>query len=196
MIKIGLTGNIGSGKTTVSRIFSLLKVPVYHADEESKRFLLEPAVIENIRSTFGEELVTHTGAIDRTALASVVFADPLRLSQLTKILHPLVIDDFRKWCRLHSESQYIIHEAAIIFESGVERGFDKIIHVSCPKETAIRRVMDRDKTTREVILKRMQFQFPDEEKAARSDFIIRNDGFTLVIPQVLEIHRILSEAGS
>jgi dephospho-CoA kinase len=196
MIKIGLTGNIGSGKTTVSCIFSLLKVPVYHSDEESKRFLREPAVIENIRSIFGDELVTPDGEIDRTALASVVFADPLLLSQLTKILHPLVIDDFRKWCRLHSESPYIIHEAAIIFESGVERGFDKIIHVSCPKETAIQRVMDRDGTTREVILKRMQFQFPDEEKAARSDFIIRNDGFTMVIPQVLEIHRILSEAGS
>jgi dephospho-CoA kinase len=196
MLKIGLTGNIGSGKTTVSQIFSLLKIPVYHSDEESKRFLHEPAVIENIRQMFGEGCVTPAGEIDRAALANVVFADPSKLTALTKLLHPLVIDDFRKWCKSHIENTYVIHEAAIIFESGVERGFDKIIHVSCPKEIAIQRVIDRDGTTREEILNRMAFQWTDEEKATRSDFVIRNDGSLLVIPQVIEVHRILLKIGS
>lgn len=188
MIKIGLTGNIGSGKSTVSQVFSVLQIPVYHADEESRRFLLDPAVIEKIRNTFGEGLVAQTGEVDRKALATIVFADSHKLSQLTDILHPLVIEDFREWCRSKKESIYVIHEAAIIFESGVEKDFDKIIHVSCQKEIAIQRVIERDGTTREEILKRMQFQLTDEEKACRSDWVINNDGTVMLIPQILELH--------
>jgi dephospho-CoA kinase len=193
MLKIGLTGNIGSGKTTVAEVFNVLKIPVYHADEESKRFLHEQVVMEAIRKTFGEVPVTQTGEIDRTALAQIVFSDPGKLSELTNILHPLVIGDFRKWCLSKTGNKYVIHEAAIIFESGVEKDFDKIIHVSCPEEIAIQRVMMRDAKTRDEILKRMRFQMKDHEKATRSDFVIQNDGFALIIPQVLEIHRILSE---
>ena len=189
MLKVGLTGNIGSGKSIVAQVFSILKIPVYHADEESKRFLYEPSVIENILKTFGESVETQAGEVDKAALSALVFADSHRLSQLTHILHPLVIEDFRKWCRSKKEYKYIIHEAAIIFESGVEKQFDKIIHVSCPAEIAIQRVIDRDGTTREEILKRMQFQLADEEKANRSDWVINNDGTLLLIPQVLELHK-------
>ena len=189
MLKVGLTGNIGSGKSTVARVFSILKVPVYHADEESKRFLHDPSVIENIRKTFGRSFETPAGEVDREALGALVFADSQRLSQLTHILHPLVIEDFRKWCLSKKENRYIIHEAAIIFESGVEKQFDKIIHVTCPVELAIQRVMERDGTTREDILKRMKFQLPDSEKASRSDWVINNDGTVMLIPQVLELHQ-------
>ncbi len=189
MIKIGLTGNIGSGKTTVSQVFSILQIPVYHADEESRRLLLDPAVIEKIKNTFGEGFVTQTGEVDRKALGTIVFADSHELSQLTDILHPLVIEDFREWCKSKKESIYVIHEAAIIFESGVEKDFDKIIHVSCPKEIAIQRVIERDGTTREEILKRMQFQLTDEEKADRSDWVISNDGTLMLIPQILELDK-------
>lgn len=189
MLKVGLTGNIGSGKTTVAQVFSILKIPVYHADEESRRFLRDPAVIENIRNTFGEWVVTQTGEVDRTELGTIVFADSHKLSQLTEILHPLVIENFREWCKSKKENIYVIHEAAIIFESGVEKDFDKIIHVSCPKEIAIQRVIERDGTSREEILKRMQFQLTDEEKSSRSDWVINNDETLMLIPQVLDLHQ-------
>jgi dephospho-CoA kinase len=189
MLKVGLTGNIGSGKSTVAQVFSVLEIPVYHADEESKRFLHDLSVLEKIRESFGEVPESQTGEVDRVALGRLVFGDPIRLSKLTHILHPLVIEDFKKWCRAKADSIYVILEAAIIFESGVEKNFDKIVHVSCPEEVAIQRVMERDRTTREEILKRMQFQLADDEKARRSDWVINNDGTVMLIPQVLELHQ-------
>jgi dephospho-CoA kinase len=133
------------------------------------------------------------GKIDRKSLASVVFKDARALATLNSILHPLVKQHFTEWVGLHHRSPYVIQEAAIIFESGIEKEYDHIIHVSCPKEIAIGRVRKRDGTDDEAVLERMRFQIPDQEKTALSDFVILNNGTELVIPQVLRIHRILSE---
>jgi dephospho-CoA kinase len=188
LIIAGLTGNIGSGKTLVSEIFSVLGIPVYHADSESRKFLGEDAVREEISRLFGVSVLTEENLINRKALAGIVFNNPAALAKLNGILHPLVRDDFRQWAA-RQKASYVLQEAAIIIESGFRNEFDKIIHVSCPPETAILRVMERDKVGREEVLRRMKFQMEDKEKAALSDFVIRNDGSELLIPQVLAIHQ-------
>jgi dephospho-CoA kinase len=191
MLKVGLTGNIGSGKSLVSEMFSIYGVPVYIADQESKKFLGDPFVKEKIITLFGMEITTESGEIDRMALAQLVFADEKSLAALNSILHPLVIDDFTSWCEAYREQPYIIHEAAIIFESGVSDLFDKIIHVSCPKEIAIERVMHRDGIDGNLVVQRMNHQMEDEKKAALADFVILNDGTEMIIPQVITIHETL-----
>ena len=194
MLKVGLTGNIGSGKSLVSEMFSIYGVPVYKADQESKKFLGDPFVKEQIISLFGEEVTTESGDIDREVLARRVFGDGEALAALNGILHPLVIDDFTSWCEAYAEKPYIIQEAAIIFESGIADLFDKIIHVSCPKEIAIERVIQRDGMDRDHVMQRMSFQKADEEKAHLADFVIVNDGNEMIIPQVLDIHDQLTGA--
>ena len=196
MLKVGLTGNIGSGKSLIARIFSILNIPVYHADEESKKFLEEPLVISEIKRIFGSEILISENKIDRKALAGIVFSNPAALNQLNSILHPRVMEDFSKWCRNYITSPYVIEEAAIIIEAGYQSLFDKIIHVSCPLEISISRVVTRDGVTRNEVLRRMNFQMADHEKAAISDFIILNDGSELVIPQVLRIHKHLLQCSA
>jgi len=193
MLRIGLTGNIGSGKTIVSSVFSALGVPVYHADEESKKFLFHPEIRKQITRRFGVGILEQNGEIARRSLASVVFSDKDALKWLNSLLHPLVREDFRRWASGHAAQPYVIQEAAIIFESGFGDEFDFIIHVACPKEIAIGRVVKRDGTDGNSVMQRMRFQMDDAEKARRSDFVIRNDGTELVIPQVLAIHQHLSE---
>jgi dephospho-CoA kinase len=189
MLKIGLTGNLGSGKTVVSKVFSILGIPVYHADDESKKFLEEPGVINEILKHFGYGVLTNNREINKRSLASLVFSDEQSLRVLNSILHPKIIEDFRKWTALQLEKPYVIQEAAIIFESGLRSEFDYMINVSCPKETAINRVINRDKVDGHSVLRRMQFQMDDEAKSKLSDFKILNDGIEMVIPQVLAIHR-------
>jgi len=144
MLKVGLTGNIGSGKSLIAEIFSIYGIPIYSADQEAKKFHQDPFVKEKILGLFGDTVMDESGDINRKALAKVVFSDDEALTKLDFILHPLVIDDFENWCEKYRESPYVIHEAAIIFESGNKAIFDQIIHVSCPKEIAIERVMKRD----------------------------------------------------
>jgi dephospho-CoA kinase len=168
-------------------------VLVYRADEESKKFLHDPSVKENIINAFGDKVMDDSGEIDRRDLAAVVFSDEKALMTLNSILHPLVIEDFMRWCEDQREQPYILHEAAIIFESGSAGLFDKIIHVSCPKDIAIERVMKRDGTDSNSVLQRMRYQMDDAEKAGLSDFVIVNDGTEMIIPQVIAIHEKLSE---
>ena len=189
MLKVGLTGNMGSGKSLVAQVFSVLRVPVYHADEESKKLLKKPAIIAEIAGRFGTRVLSITGEIDRKILASVVFNDKDRLLELNALLHPMVREDFRSWFVAQEGSSYIIHEAAIIFESGFREEFDRIIYVSCPKEISIHRILLRENTTREEILARMKYQWDDNKKAGLSDYLIKNDGNKMLLPQVLAIHR-------
>ncbi|MCX6243295.1 MAG: dephospho-CoA kinase [Bacteroidetes bacterium] len=193
MLKVGLTGNIGSGKSIIAEIFSSLGVPIYHADRESWQFLFDESVKNKIQSSFGDQVFNPDNLIDRKKLGSVVFSDPEALNTLNGILHPLVIKHFSEWCIEYSFSPYIINEAAIIFESGIANLFDKIIHVSCPKEIAIGRVMKRDGVDGNSVIDRMRFQMEDAVKADLADFVILNSGSEMVIPQVLDIHERLSE---
>ena len=193
MLRVGLTGNIGSGKSLVAKIFSTLGIQLYHADQESKKLLEVPQIRSGIVKIFGPEILFPSGEIDRKKLGSIVFSDPVLLNSLNSLLHPLVMKDFAEWCNSQQNQQYIILEAAIILESGYQDQFDKIIHVSCSQEVAIERVMQRDKVSREDVLKRMQFQIEDSKKADMSDYVIRNNGSELIIPQVLSIHRQLMQ---
>jgi dephospho-CoA kinase len=192
MLKVGLTGNIGSGKSLVAEMFSIYGVQVYHADDESKKFLRDPSVKEQVFNLFGESIRDGYGEIDKAALAEIVFSEEKALLSLNAILHPLVIEDFLRWCDAYQEHPYVIQEAAIIFESGSAGLFDKIIHVSCPKETAIERVVKRDGVDANAVMQRMRYQMDDAEKAKRADFVIRNGGTDMIIPQVISIHEKLS----
>ncbi|MCD4681924.1 MAG: dephospho-CoA kinase [Bacteroidales bacterium] len=192
MIKVGLTGNIGSGKSTVARIFKVLGVPVYHADEESKKFLNEPKIQQILVRKFGKEILSGS-IINRKRLAEIVFAQSESLDFLNSVLHPLVKNDIDFWIKKHLHFPYIIQEAAILFESGFYKEFDKIITVTCPGELAVKRVMDRDDVTMEEVHKRMQNQWEQVKKVKLSDFIIDNSNNILVTPQVLKIHKELPE---
>lgn len=196
ILRVGLTGNIGSGKSTVVGIFKVLGIPVFHADEEAKKCYDDPELRRDLVHQFGERILSPGGEIDRKALAAIVFNDPASLEYLNAVVHPLVGKAFTRWMTVQTQAPYIIQEAAIIFESGLGGSFDRIIHVSCPKEIAINRVMKRDAADGNSVLKRMQFQIPDEEKARMADFVILNDGSSLVIPQVCSIHAMLLKIGA
>lgn len=189
---IGLTGNIGSGKSLVAQIFRVAGIPVYHADAESRFLLNQPDIIAEITGLFGETILSPERKIDRSALAKIVFTNPSALQHLNELLHPKVMEHFYQWIKFQ-QAAYVVHEAAILYESGFSSGFDKIICVSCPVETAMERVIRRDGVTAEEVYARMKHQIPDKIKSAMADFIIVNDGLHLLIPQVLAIHKKLSE---
>lgn len=193
MLKVGLTGNIGSGKSIISEVFSTLGVPVYHADKVSRDLLLDPGIKAEVVTLLGDSILNGNNEIDRPKVAAIVFWDKEALMKLNALLHPRVIHDFLHWCQDFDDRPYIIQEAAIIYESHVESIFDKIIHVSCPDEIAIRRVVKRDGIDERLVLQRMQFQMKNEVKAGLADFVILNDDKEMVIPQVLSIHKKLKE---
>ncbi|MCX6286410.1 MAG: dephospho-CoA kinase [Bacteroidetes bacterium] len=188
MLRAALTGNIGSGKSVVASVFSSLGIPVFHADEESKNILKLPEVIDEIAGLFGKEVVVN-GMIDNKRLASVVFGNSQALNRLSGLLHPLVLKDFNSWLQAWAGEPYVIMESAILFESGYAKEFDRIIHVSCPEDTAIERVVKRDGLERGLVLDRMSHQLKNDDKARMSDFVIINDGSLLLIPQVIAIHK-------
>jgi len=187
VLKVGLTGNIGCGKSLVAQVFRTLGIPVYHADDESKRFLDDVDIRHELIRHFGYSILANDQMIARRVLASIVFSDPDALRLLTSILHPRVMRDFHEWASLQADVPYIIQEAAIIYEYNLQDQFDRIVHVSCPPEVAIERVIKRDKMSRQEVLRRMKFQMPDEEKRALADFVIENDGTRMVIPQVVGV---------
>jgi dephospho-CoA kinase len=192
MLHVGLTGNIGSGKSTVAGIFTVLGIPVYHADVESKKILALPEVEEVVISSLGRTILGEGNRIDRKALANLVFSNPEALATLNAILHPLVLKDAMEWVRKQQGVPYVIHEAAVIYESGFSGAYDRIIQVSCPKELTIARVISRDGSSREEVLLRMRNQWEDDVKSHLADFVIVNDDTTLVIPQVVSIHHTLT----
>lgn len=193
MLKVGLTGSIGSGKSTMARYFQVLGIPVYIADVEAKKFLSDAEVTRLIVEMAGTDVLFADGSIDRRKLAAVVFNDPGKLAELNGIIHPRVRQHFYRWVDEQRDVPYIIQEAAVLFESGFYTMFDKIITVAAPEEERISRVMRRDGATREEVLARMDNQWPEEEKILKSDFVIINGDNDLAIPQVNEIHLKLVE---
>jgi dephospho-CoA kinase len=188
---IGLTGGIGSGKTTVAKYFISKGIPVYISDLEAKKVMEFPEIISQIVQTFGNELTTANQTLDREKLAAIVFNNPEKLKQLNAIVHPAVKKHFDNWIAANQNHPILVKEAAILFESGSYKDCDKIISVSAPLELRIERVMKRDSTTREKVLQRINNQLSDEERIARSNFVIKNENFEDTKKQVDEIVNLL-----
>jgi dephospho-CoA kinase len=189
MLKMGLTGGIGSGKSLVCKIFSTLGIPVFHSDEVSRDLMdHDPEIIRKITGIFGNGIYRN-GILDRKALSGIVFTDKKALEKLNAIIHPAVSAVFDEWLTGCGDPPYIIKESAIIFESGTNKGLDYVIVVSAPEDLRVSRVMERDGTSEEEVLLRMRNQMNDSERTTRSDEIVYNDGHRLVIPQVLELHK-------
>lgn len=192
MKKIGLTGTIGSGKSVVASVFSHLGVPVYYADQRARMIMDSEEMIAAVVSEFGEEILTEDRKINRKKLGSIVFREPSRLNFLNSLIHPKVKNDFDSWCEQHRQAPYIIHEAAILFESGFYKYFDKNITVYAPEELCIERVMNRDGLSRQEVLLRMSNQYPASQKVQLADYVIVNDEHQFLITQVLKLHRLFS----
>lgn len=193
MKKIGLTGGIGSGKSFVAGVFRHLGVPVFNSDDEARRIQETDAeVLAAIRAAFGDVFHAH-GALDRKKLASIVFSDRERLLQLNVIVHPAVGRAFEQFCGRHAGEKYLIKEAAIIFEMGLDEELDATILVTAPEKTRIERVMKRDGISESDVRARMQKQWSDEEKKQRADFFVDNDGAKAILPQVVRVHAAIAE---
>jgi dephospho-CoA kinase len=190
MLKVGITGGIGSGKSTIAKIFEVLGIPVYYADDAAKRLMNEDdALKEKIEKAFGEETYNN-GLLNRAYLSSVVFNSPEKLELLNSIVHPATIADADKWMQ-QQNTPYVLKEAALIFESGSNKKLDKVIGVFTPAEQRIQRVMQRDNISEEAVKARMSKQMNEDEKMRLCDYVINNDEQEMVIPQVLKIHELL-----
>jgi dephospho-CoA kinase len=191
MLKIGITGNIGSGKTTVSRIFEVLGVPVFYADDQAKTVMTtDNTLISGIKDAFGQDAYFADGSLNRKFLAGIVFNDPAKLDQLNGLVHPAVFRAFDSWAAGFPAAPYMLKEAALLFESDSYQYCDQTIIVTAPLEIRIARVMARDGLSRDEILSREKRQLTQEKKMALADHIINNDDTELVIPRVLELHRL------
>jgi len=169
---IGITGGIGSGKTTITKYIESLGYPVYIADDEAKKLLDTEEVVDEIRNTFGEEIIENN-LVDKKKLATFVFGNENKLKQLNEIVHPKVRQQFINWLK-QLDKPFVVKEAAILFESGAYKDCDFTILVTAPEDVRIDRVIKRDNTNKEDVSKRIRSQWSDEDKAKLSDFVIQN----------------------
>lgn len=190
MKKIGITGGIGSGKTTVCQIFKMLGVPVFHADEAARSLQeTDGRIIKGLIDLFGKTIYLQNGKPDRKKIAALIFNDPELKNKVNQLIHPVVKEYFQHWVEKHKTSDYILFEAAILFETGSFKNFDYTILITANEETRIRRVVKRDQTVRDSVLERIKNQMQDDEKILLADFIIQNDEKHLIIPQILNMDK-------
>ena len=190
---IGLTGGIGSGKSTVAHYIASKGIPVYIADAAAKEIMEQPDVIAQIKQIFHQNVITSDGKLDRKVIGQLVFTSPELLKKLNAIVHPLVKTHFIDWLQLHKTATFVIKEVAILFESGGNKECDKVILVTAPEAIRIQRTMLRDNTSQEAILNRIQNQLSDAEKIQKSDFVIANIDVKESYSQTDEILKILSK---
>jgi len=189
MLKVGITGNIGSGKTTVSKIFGVLGVPVFYADDAAKNVMVNDEIlIDAIKHAFGPQAYFEDGGLNRKYIAGIVFNNEAELTKLNALVHPATFRAFDSWLVQHMDAPYILKEAALLFESNSYKMCDKSILVTAPLETRIKRVMQRDGLSEAEIKSREARQFTEGEKLKLAGYVIKNDGTKLVIPQVLALH--------
>lgn len=187
---IGLTGGIGSGKTTLVNYMESLGIPVFIADEEAKKAMQSPHVLEEVKTSFGPAIFEN-GHLNRQQLASIVFSNPDKLKELNSIIHPEVKRLFAIWFDQHKTVPFVVYEAAILFESGSYQNCDYIITVTAPLEDRITRVMQRDNCSREQVIQRINAQWTDEERAAKSNFVIDNTNSKSAKNEIDKILKIL-----
>lgn len=188
MLKIGVTGGIGSGKTTVCKVFEVLNVPVFYADDAAKSVMNSDVnLITALKAEFGDKIYSQEGLLDRKALAALVFNNQQALKKLNSLVHPAAIQAFKDWTEWQA-SPYVIKEAAILFESGSYKDCDYTVLVYTPEDLRIKRVLKRDGVTEEQVRARIEKQMPEEEKKKLADFTIVNDGKEALLPQVLKLH--------
>jgi dephospho-CoA kinase len=185
--KLGVTGGIGSGKTTVCRVFTVLGIPVFMADDVAKELMNNDLSLrEGINNVAGKDLYKK-GYLDRKELAQLIFTNHSLLEQVNSLVHPRVFESFNTWVK-ESDSPYLIMEAAILFESQAYKLVDRVVSITAPIEERILRVMGRSELTREQVLERVNSQMDDEERNGRSYYVINNSDSELIIPEILKIH--------
>lgn len=190
MLKVGITGGIGSGKTTICQIFETLGIPVYYSDVRAKELMIkDKKLIEGIKSIFGTEAYLEDGSLNRQHIAQIAFNDKTKLQALNGVVHPAVHRNGNEWAAQQTNVPYTLKEAALIFEGGGNKFLDKVITVFAPKETRIQRVLQRDNTTREAVEARINKQMSDDEKVKLADYVIYNDGEQSLIEQVMKVHQ-------
>ncbi len=195
MLKVGLTGGIGSGKTLVSRIFQVLGIPVYYADDRAKELMIShPRIISELKNRFGKEIYLEDGNLNKALLREKIFNYPDEKKFVDALVHPIVKDDGTNWFRSQKNVPYALKEAALLIESGNFKDLDKIILVISPLEFRIPRIAGRDNISHDEVEKRIKNQLSDEEKKKYADFIIHNDDQHSLIEQVLQIHFCLTNA--
>ena len=194
MYTIGLTGGIGSGKTTVARIFECLGIPVYYADIEAKNLIYRNTKLKGqLKNLLGKQAYHRNGRPNRQYIASKIFTEKALLKSMNAIVHPVVKEDFILWTK-RQDSAYVIEESAIIFEIKGQSHFDKVIIVTAEQSIRIGRIIQRDKTSKKAILDRMKNQLSDEIKIPLADYVIHNNGDKSLITQITEIHKQIIKA--
>jgi dephospho-CoA kinase len=186
-MKLGITGGIGSGKTSVCRVFNVLGIPVFSADPEARKIMdNDENIIREINNIAGRDLYKQ-GTLDRMSLASMIFNDPVLLRKVNALVHPVVFEHFRQWAGIQ-KTPYAIMEAAILFESGAANLVDRVATVVAPVEERISRVIQGNRLTREQVMDRIKNQMDDESRIKMSDYVIYNSENDMIIPAILKIH--------
>ncbi len=187
MVVLGVTGGIGSGKSTVCRTFGVLGVPVFFSDTVARDIMDSDEELKTGLRNIAGENIYRNGTLDRPKMASLIFSDRELLKKVNSLVHPAIFEVFRSWAA-KKKSPYVILEAAILFESGADNLVDRVATVTAPFEERIMRVISRNNLTREQVIERMNNQYPENELIGRSDFVINNSENSMIIPQVLEVH--------
>ena len=188
MIKIGLTGGIGTGKSYISLIFNAFNIPIYNSDIEAKKLYYNDDVKIEMITNFGNQVYLSTGKINKEYLSKLIFSDKNALKKINSIIHPRVKSHFLEWIKLNNTVPYIIKESAILFESGAYKHTDKIIVVTAPLDIRIKRVKTRDNITEEIVRKKISNQLSQSDLVKNSDFIIVNDEKQALLPQISKLH--------
>ena len=188
--RIGITGNIGSGKSLVCKIFEHLGINIFFSDEETKRLYLLPEIKKQILDYFNDEVYFSDGSLNKKLLSYHLFKTPQALQFVESVLYPQLNKTFDEWCQ-RQKSDYVLFESAILFEKKFDSQFDKIIFVSAPEEVRLQRAMLRDRCEEEIVRSRMRLQWNEDIKIEKSDFVIHNDGKEMLIPQVVKIYNML-----
>lgn len=195
MKKVGITGNIGSGKSLVCSIFEKMHIPVFYADQQSKLLYQEVAVKREMILHFGNKIYKKDGSLNKELLSEKIFHDPAAMESVQKFLYPALRQKYTEWIgNQPGETPYCLYEAAILFETGFNKNFDHIVFVSAPETLRLERVQRRDRSSDKDIRSRMDQQWPESRKIPLSDFVIVNDGLQMLIPQILLIHHYLTKA--